>query len=189
MDVDSAEASEKYVPDWLVANKDRVVDAMSVKMSLFHIGTPIKHYHYRKMSGPELGNALMFNKAQSKSLVVEMYKRWVEAKSNCRRFDREVATLKKQEGMNIKVVFLKINETQSRLAEVEEKWKTERHDMQMTISKAHQDVLVRMTKLVGWYEGETSELYGLIRKGRDFLFLDACLIKDLFTIELLLMKQ
>ncbi|KAJ0716307.1 hypothetical protein HanPI659440_Chr13g0511181 [Helianthus annuus] len=86
MDVDFTEASEKYVPDWSLANKNRVVDALSAKMSLFHIGTPAEHFHYRKMSGPELGNALMFNQAQSNSLVVETYKRWVEAESNCRRF-------------------------------------------------------------------------------------------------------
>ncbi|MFS7900934.1 hypothetical protein Hanom_Chr00s153450g01822771 [Helianthus anomalus] len=60
MDVDSAEASEKYLPSWSLANKDRVVDALSAKMSLFHIGTTAEHFHYRKMSGPELGNALMF---------------------------------------------------------------------------------------------------------------------------------
>ncbi|MFS8016394.1 hypothetical protein Hanom_Chr15g01368161 [Helianthus anomalus] len=85
--VDSARASEKYVPNWSIANKDRVVDALSAKISLFHIGTPIEHLHYRKMSGSELGNALI----------------WVEAESNYRRFERDVATLKKQEGMHAKV--------------------------------------------------------------------------------------
>ncbi|KAJ0743687.1 hypothetical protein HanPI659440_Chr10g0378831 [Helianthus annuus] len=39
MDVDSAEALEKYVHDWSLVNKDRTVDALSAKMSLFHIGT------------------------------------------------------------------------------------------------------------------------------------------------------
>ncbi|MFS8016494.1 hypothetical protein Hanom_Chr15g01369341 [Helianthus anomalus] len=63
IDVDSAEASEKYVPDWSVANRDRVLDALSAKISLLHIGTPIEHLHNRKMSGLELGNALMFNQA------------------------------------------------------------------------------------------------------------------------------
>ncbi|KAJ0789039.1 hypothetical protein HanPI659440_Chr05g0198941 [Helianthus annuus] len=67
MDVDSMEASEKYVPDWSVANKDRVVDTLSVKNSLFHIATPAEHFHYRRMSGPELGYSLMFNQAQSNS--------------------------------------------------------------------------------------------------------------------------
>ncbi|MFS7937028.1 hypothetical protein Hanom_Chr05g00422731 [Helianthus anomalus] len=32
MDVDSMEALEKYVPDWSVADKDRVVDALSAKI-------------------------------------------------------------------------------------------------------------------------------------------------------------
>ncbi|KAM0010210.1 hypothetical protein Hdeb2414_s0005g00165831 [Helianthus debilis subsp. tardiflorus] len=54
------------------------------------------------MSGPELGNALMLNQAQSNSLVVEAYKRWVEAESNCRRFEREVAFLKNEENMRSK---------------------------------------------------------------------------------------
>ncbi|MFS7927730.1 hypothetical protein Hanom_Chr04g00312551 [Helianthus anomalus] len=216
MYVDLAEALEKYVPGWSLANKDRVVDALSVKMSLFHIGIPVEHFHYRKMSGPELGNALMFNQAQSNSLVVETYRTWVDAESNCRRFEREVATLKiisrvreqvlettevskasqasadaaykarHKVVQELEVVNLKLDETQSKLAEVEEKWKTERHDMQVThekllanhvqlenekdeaersrdrISKAQKDVLVRMTELVGRYEGETTKLYDLI---------------------------
>ncbi|MFS7939551.1 hypothetical protein Hanom_Chr05g00453101 [Helianthus anomalus] len=36
----------------------------------------------------------MLNQAQSNSLVVETYKRWVEAESNCRKFEREIANLK-----------------------------------------------------------------------------------------------
>ncbi|KAF5822114.1 hypothetical protein HanXRQr2_Chr01g0022721 [Helianthus annuus] len=51
------------------------------------------------MSGPELGNALMLNQAQSNSLVVETYKRWVESESNCRRFEREIASLKNEESI------------------------------------------------------------------------------------------
>ncbi|KAJ0744282.1 hypothetical protein HanPI659440_Chr10g0385831 [Helianthus annuus] len=69
VDVDSAHALEKYVPEWSLANKDRIVDALSAKMALFHLGTPAERAYYRKMSGPELGNALMLNQAQSNSLV------------------------------------------------------------------------------------------------------------------------
>ncbi|KAJ0733943.1 hypothetical protein HanPI659440_Chr11g0414131 [Helianthus annuus] len=54
------------------------------------------------MSGSELGNALMLNQAQSNSLVVETYKRWVEAESNCRRFEREVSTLKSEDSIRSK---------------------------------------------------------------------------------------
>ncbi|KAM0070994.1 hypothetical protein Hdeb2414_s0001g00019771 [Helianthus debilis subsp. tardiflorus] len=103
MDVDSAEALEKYVPDWSLVNKDRIIDALSSKMSLFHIGTPAEHFHYRRMSGPELGYALMLNQAQSNSLVVETYKRWVEDESNCRKYEREVAFLKNEENLGSKV--------------------------------------------------------------------------------------
>ncbi|KAJ0717062.1 hypothetical protein HanPI659440_Chr13g0519421 [Helianthus annuus] len=95
-------ALERYVPDWSLANKDRIVDALSAKMSLFHIGTPAEHAYYRKMSRPELGNALMLNQAQSNSLVVETYKRWVEAESDCRRYQREVAFLKNKENVRSK---------------------------------------------------------------------------------------
>ncbi|KAJ0478545.1 hypothetical protein HanHA300_Chr13g0501231 [Helianthus annuus] len=102
VDVDSAQALERYVPDWSLANKDRIVDALSAKMSLFHIGTPAEHAYYRKMSRPELGNALMLNQAQSNSLVVETYKRWVEAESDCRRYQREVAFLKNKENVRSK---------------------------------------------------------------------------------------
>ncbi|KAM0071763.1 hypothetical protein Hdeb2414_s0001g00028961 [Helianthus debilis subsp. tardiflorus] len=183
MDVDSAKALEKYVLDWSLVNKDRIVDALSAKMSPFHIGTPTKHFHYRKMSGLELGNVLTLSLAQSNSLVVETYKRWVEAESNCRRYEREVDVLKKQEGMSWKVKQeiallqasvgrlkeqvletkeinkashasaaaaynvrdkaiqdleisnLKLQETQTKLSEVEGKWKSERHEMQIAYDK------------------------------------------------------
>ncbi|MFS7981934.1 hypothetical protein Hanom_Chr10g00956871 [Helianthus anomalus] len=39
-DMDSARALEKYVPEWSLVNKDRIVDALTVKMALFHLGTP-----------------------------------------------------------------------------------------------------------------------------------------------------
>ncbi|KAM0005674.1 hypothetical protein Hdeb2414_s0204g00831951 [Helianthus debilis subsp. tardiflorus] len=100
--MDSARALEKYVPEWSLANKDRVVDTLSEKMALFHLGTPVEHAHYRKMSGPELGNALMLNQAQSNSLVVETYKRWVESESNYRRFEREIANLKNEDNVRSK---------------------------------------------------------------------------------------
>ncbi|KAJ0615376.1 hypothetical protein HanIR_Chr02g0073371 [Helianthus annuus] len=47
-----------------------IIDALSAKMSLFHLGTPAEHFYYWRVSGPELGNALMLNQAQSNSLVV-----------------------------------------------------------------------------------------------------------------------
>ncbi|KAJ0525380.1 hypothetical protein HanHA300_Chr09g0311351 [Helianthus annuus] len=102
LDVDSARALEKYVPEWSLANKDRIVDALSAKMALFHLGTPAEHAHYRKMSGPELGNALMLNQAQLNSLVVETYKRWIESESNCRKFEREIANLKSEDNVRSK---------------------------------------------------------------------------------------
>ncbi|KAJ0814467.1 hypothetical protein HanPSC8_Chr17g0786031 [Helianthus annuus] len=95
-------ALERYVPDWSLANKDMIIDALSAEMSLFHIGTPAEHAYYRKMSGPELRNALMLNQAQSNSMVVEAYKQWVEAESNCRRYEREVAFLKNEENVRLK---------------------------------------------------------------------------------------
>ncbi|KAJ0794514.1 hypothetical protein HanPI659440_Chr04g0140071 [Helianthus annuus] len=94
--MDSARALEKYVPEWSLVNKDRIVDALTAKMSLFHLGTPAEHSHYRKMSGPELGNALMLNQAQSNSLVVETYKRWVESESSCHKLKRKIANLKSE---------------------------------------------------------------------------------------------
>ncbi|MFS7890002.1 hypothetical protein Hanom_Chr00s000006g01613661 [Helianthus anomalus] len=75
VDVDSVHALEKYVPEWSLVNKDRIVDALSANMALFHLGTSAEHAYYRKVSGPELGNALMLNLAHFNSLVVETYKR------------------------------------------------------------------------------------------------------------------
>ncbi|MFS8025594.1 hypothetical protein Hanom_Chr16g01476951 [Helianthus anomalus] len=100
--MDTAKALEKYILDWSLVNKDRIVDALSAKMALFHLGTPAEHAYHRKMSGPELGNALMLNQAQSNSLVVETYKHWVEEESNCRRFEREVAFLKSEDSIRSK---------------------------------------------------------------------------------------
>ncbi|KAJ0566943.1 hypothetical protein HanRHA438_Chr06g0268581 [Helianthus annuus] len=94
--MDSARALEKYVLEWSLVNKDRIVDALSAKMALFHIGTPAEHAHYWKMSGPELGNALMLNQTQSNSLVVETYKHWIESESNRCKLEREVASLKNE---------------------------------------------------------------------------------------------
>ncbi|KAJ0641947.1 hypothetical protein HanLR1_Chr16g0632841 [Helianthus annuus] len=101
-DLDPTRALEKYVPEWSLTNKDRIVDALSAKMALFHLGTPAEHAHYRKMSGPELGNALMLNQAQSNSLVVETYKRWVESDSNCHKFEREISNLKSEDNVRTK---------------------------------------------------------------------------------------
>ncbi|KAJ0724263.1 hypothetical protein HanPI659440_Chr12g0445811 [Helianthus annuus] len=101
-DMDPARALEKFVPEWSLTNKDRIADALSAKMALFHLGTPAEHAHYRKMSGPELGNALMLNQAQSNSLVVETYKHWIESESNCRKFEREVANLKNENNVRSK---------------------------------------------------------------------------------------
>ncbi|MFS8010815.1 hypothetical protein Hanom_Chr14g01301421 [Helianthus anomalus] len=101
-DMDSARALEKYVPEWSLTNKDRIMDALSVKMALFHLGTPAEHSHYQKMSGPELGNALMMNQAQSNSLVVEVYKRWIESESTCNKLRREIANLEKEDNVRSK---------------------------------------------------------------------------------------
>ncbi|KAM0012468.1 hypothetical protein Hdeb2414_s0052g00752381 [Helianthus debilis subsp. tardiflorus] len=101
-DMDSAKALEKYVPEWSLANKDRIVDALTTKMALFHLRTPAKHAHYSKMSGPELGNALMLNQAQANSLVVETYKRWVESESSRCKLEREIAGLKNENSVRSK---------------------------------------------------------------------------------------
>ncbi|MFS7987844.1 hypothetical protein Hanom_Chr11g01027621 [Helianthus anomalus] len=102
IELDPVRASEKYIPEWSLANKDRIIDALSAKMALFHLGTPAEHAHYQKMSGPELGNALMLNQAQSNSLVVETYKRWVEAESNCHKLEREISNLKNEDNLRSK---------------------------------------------------------------------------------------
>ncbi|MFS8027595.1 hypothetical protein Hanom_Chr16g01500561 [Helianthus anomalus] len=85
-----------------LVNKDRIVDALSAKMALFHLGNHAEHAYHRKMSSLELGNALMLNQAQSNSLVVETYERWVEAESNCPGFEREVASLKSEDSIRSK---------------------------------------------------------------------------------------
>ncbi|KAJ0623646.1 hypothetical protein HanIR_Chr01g0034491 [Helianthus annuus] len=147
VDVDSAHALEKYVPEWSLANKGRIMDALSAKMALFHLGTPAERAYYRKMSGPELGNALMLNQAQSNSLVVEAYKRWVEAESNCSWFEREVSEAKEvskasqasaaaayeardKAARDLEDVKLKFEELKKKLSEVEEKNEAKQKEIQ-----------------------------------------------------------
>ncbi|KAJ0475830.1 hypothetical protein HanRHA438_Chr13g0584771 [Helianthus annuus] len=141
MDVDSAQALERYVLDWLLVKKDRIVDALSVKMSLFHIGTPAEHAYYRKMSGPELGNALMLNQAQSNSLVVEAYKRWadrlreqvLEAKevSKASQVLAAVAYEALDEVVHdLEGLKLKFEALEKKLSEVEERTNSEQKEMQ-----------------------------------------------------------
>ncbi|KAJ0715284.1 hypothetical protein HanPI659440_Chr13g0499351 [Helianthus annuus] len=168
VDVDSAQALERYVPDWSLANKDRIVDALSAKMSLFHIGTPAEHAYYRKISGLELGNALMLNQAQSNSLVVEAYKRWVEAESNCCRYEREADRLREQVSEakevskasqasataayevrdkavhDLESLKLKFGALEENLSEVEERNKTEQKEMK----SSYDQLLVDHLRLV-----------------------------------------
>ncbi|MFS7980685.1 hypothetical protein Hanom_Chr10g00942211 [Helianthus anomalus] len=44
----------------------------------------------------------MLNQAQLNSLVVETYKRWVEAESNCHKFEREITNLKNEDNVRSK---------------------------------------------------------------------------------------
>ncbi|KAJ0576630.1 hypothetical protein HanIR_Chr05g0226581 [Helianthus annuus] len=101
--MNSARALEKYIPDWSLVNKDRIVDALSAKMAIFHLGTPAEHAHYRKMTGPELGNTLMLNQAQSNSLVVESYKRWIESESSRCKLEHEITGLKNEDNVRSKI--------------------------------------------------------------------------------------
>ncbi|KAJ0715641.1 hypothetical protein HanPI659440_Chr13g0503551 [Helianthus annuus] len=152
VDVDSAQALERSVPAWSLANKDRIFDTLSAKMSLFQIGTPAEHAYYRKMSGPELRNALMLNQAQSNSLVVEAYKRWVEAESNCRRYKHEVSKASQASAaaayeVHDKVVHdleglkLRFGALEKKLSEVEERNRTEQKEMQSSYDQLLADHL------------------------------------------------
>ncbi|KAJ0879522.1 hypothetical protein HanRHA438_Chr10g0452471 [Helianthus annuus] len=187
VEVDSARALERYIPEWSLANKDRIVDALSAKMSLFHIGTPAEHAYYRKMSGPELGNALMLSQAQSNSLVVETYKRWIEAESNCRRFEREASATAAYEASD-KVVHdleslkLKFEELEKKLSEVEERNKMEQKEMHSTYDQlladqvrlielerardraveSQQTMIADAKDMLSRYDGEMVELYSLV---------------------------
>ncbi|MFS7966518.1 hypothetical protein Hanom_Chr09g00774661 [Helianthus anomalus] len=108
------------------------MDALTAKMALFYLGTPAKHAYYRKMSGPELENALMLNQAQSNSLVVETYKRWVESESNCRKFEREVASLKNEDNVRSKTKqeLKNVGILEKKLSDVEERNKAKLKEMQ-----------------------------------------------------------
>ncbi|KAM0031437.1 hypothetical protein Hdeb2414_s0017g00508791 [Helianthus debilis subsp. tardiflorus] len=142
-------------------------------MSLFHIGTPVEHAYYRKMSVPELGNAMMLNQAQSNSLVVEACKRWIKAESNCRRFECEADRLKEQVSEakevskasqasaaaaykardkalhDLEGLKLKFGVLEKKLSEVEEKNKAEQKEMQSTYDQLLADH-VRLVNGVAW---------------------------------------
>ncbi|KAJ0774003.1 hypothetical protein HanRHA438_Chr03g0124641 [Helianthus annuus] len=43
MEIDSATAEEKFVPDWGIRNKDSVMDELVARTLLFNISTPLDH--------------------------------------------------------------------------------------------------------------------------------------------------
>ncbi|KAJ0883734.1 hypothetical protein HanPSC8_Chr10g0425101 [Helianthus annuus] len=217
VEVDSAHALERYIPEWSLANKDRIVDALSAKMSLFHIGTPAEHAYYRKMSGPELGNALMLNQAQSNSLVVETYKRWIEAESTCRRFEREVAFLKNKENVrsntkevskasqasataayeardkvvhDLESLKLKFEELEKKLSKVEERNKMEQKEMHSTYDQLLADQ-VRLIELERARDRAVESQQTMIADAKDMLPRYDGEMAELYSLvsELMLTKQ
>ncbi|KAJ0914568.1 hypothetical protein HanPSC8_Chr06g0240071 [Helianthus annuus] len=158
------------------------MDALSAKMALFHLGTPVEHAYYRKMSGPELVNALMLNQAQSNSLVVEAYKRWVEAESNCRRFKREVAFLKNEDNASAEAAYeardkavrdsenlrLKFEELEKKLSEVEERNKAEQKEMQSTYDQLLADH-IRLLELERARDRAVESYQTMIADAKDML--------------------
>ncbi|KAJ0803190.1 hypothetical protein HanPI659440_Chr03g0137111 [Helianthus annuus] len=94
MEVDPATAENKFVPNWEVKNKDSVIDALTIKMFLFGINTPVDHSRSRRMKSQELGSAVLANQAQLNVYVVELYHRWVEAESVRENVERELLSVK-----------------------------------------------------------------------------------------------
>ncbi|MFS7919749.1 hypothetical protein Hanom_Chr03g00216361 [Helianthus anomalus] len=133
LDMDSTRASEKYIPEWSLANKYRIVDALIAKMALFHLETPAEHAHYWKMSGPEPRNALMLNQAQSNSLVVETYKLWVsEAKEVNKSSQSSTAAAYEARGealQDLEAFKLKFGDLEKKLSDAEKRSKTELKEM------------------------------------------------------------
>ncbi|KAJ0743703.1 hypothetical protein HanPI659440_Chr10g0379011 [Helianthus annuus] len=186
-------------------------------MSLFHIGTPAEHAYYRKMSGPELGNALMLNQAQSNSLVVETYKRWIEAESTCRRFEREVAFLKNKENVrsntkevskasqasattayeardkvvhDLESLKLKFEELEKKLSEVEERNKMEQKEMHSTYDQLLADQ-VRLIELERARDRAVESQQTMIADAKDMLPRYDGEMAELYSLvsELMLTKQ
>ncbi|KAJ0771656.1 hypothetical protein HanPI659440_Chr07g0271571 [Helianthus annuus] len=73
MEVDPAVVENKFVPDWEVKNEDSVMDALTTKMFMFGINTPVDHSRSRRMKSQDLGLAVLANQAQSNVYVVELY--------------------------------------------------------------------------------------------------------------------
>ncbi|KAJ0700235.1 hypothetical protein HanOQP8_Chr10g0365401 [Helianthus annuus] len=186
-------------------------------MSLFHIGTPAEHAYYRKMSGPELGNALMLNQAQSNSLVVETYKRWIEAESTCRRFEREVAFLKNKENVrsntkevskasqasataayeardkvvhDLESLKLKFEELEKKLSKVEERNKMEQKEMHSTYDQLLADQ-VRLIELERARDRAVESQQTMIADAKDMLPRYDGEMAELYSLvsELMLTKQ
>ncbi|MFS7967722.1 hypothetical protein Hanom_Chr09g00789121 [Helianthus anomalus] len=158
-------------------------------MSLFHIGTPAEHAYYRKMSGPELGNALMLNQAQSNSLVVDRLRKQVSEAKEVSKTSQASATtayeVHDKAVHDLESLKLKFGALKKKLSEVEERNKTEQKEMQSSYDQLLADLLclvngtqeikrardkaiksylaavTDMKDMLTPYYGEMVELYGL----------------------------
>ncbi|KAJ0697213.1 hypothetical protein HanLR1_Chr10g0366481 [Helianthus annuus] len=94
IEVDPTIAEEKFSPDWDVKNKDSVMDALTAKMFIFGINTPIDHSRSCHMKSQDLRMVVLANQAQSNVYVTELYRRWVEAESVRENLERELLSVK-----------------------------------------------------------------------------------------------
>ncbi|KAM0045869.1 hypothetical protein Hdeb2414_s0009g00309051 [Helianthus debilis subsp. tardiflorus] len=96
IEIDPTTAEDKFVPDWVIQNKDSVMDELVARTFLFNISTPVDHARRRKMRSQDLGAAVLSNQAQSNVLVTELYRRWVESESVRENLEKETWSLKRK---------------------------------------------------------------------------------------------
>ncbi|MFS7980471.1 hypothetical protein Hanom_Chr10g00939841 [Helianthus anomalus] len=70
------------------------MDELVARTFLFNISTPLDHARSRKMKNQDLGAMVLSNQAQSNVLVMELYRRWIEAESVRENLEKETLSLK-----------------------------------------------------------------------------------------------
>ncbi|KAM0038207.1 hypothetical protein Hdeb2414_s0013g00412151 [Helianthus debilis subsp. tardiflorus] len=112
MEIDPATVEDKFVPDWDIRNKDSVMDELVARTLLFNINTSLDHVKSRRMKNPDLGAAVLTNKAQSNIFVTELYRRWVEVESVRESLEKETRSLKRkiQRGLDAEKKVIQLNQ-------------------------------------------------------------------------------
>ncbi|MFS7996613.1 hypothetical protein Hanom_Chr12g01131951 [Helianthus anomalus] len=183
--IDTAKALEKYIPDWSLANKDRIVDALSAKMALFEreIASLKSEDSIRSKTKQEISTL----RSQGDRLKEQVS----EAKGVSKASQASVAAAYEARDKaihDLEDMKLKFRELEKRLSNVEERSKAELREMQSSYDQlladhrrlindkaeldrahdraieSHQTAIDEVKGMLTRRDGEMVELYALVSK-------------------------